>query len=127
MTIESECQFCEIIHDGSEATVLLEEEDFLCILDKYPVSEGHSLVLPKWHIQRFEQLDDLRIFDFLEKAHEEILARYEPDATNIGINNGTAAGQTIPHLHWHIIPRFQGDMPDPRGGVRGVIPDKQKY
>lgn len=127
MTGESRCPFCEIITGTSEATILLEEENYLCILDKYPVTEGHSLVLPKSHVQRLEQMDDPQLFEFLERAHGKVMRRYEPDATNIGINNGIAAGQTIPHLHWHIIPRYKGDMDDPRGGVRGVIPEKQKY
>ncbi|WP_394742933.1 HIT family protein [Natronococcus roseus] len=127
MANTTECPFCQIVDGDAEATVLLESEDYICFLDKYPVAEGHSLVIPKTHVERFEELDDPHIYEFLERAHEVVSAEYEPDATNIGLNNGVAAGQTIPHLHWHIIPRYTGDMDNPEGGVRGVIPDKQKY
>lgn len=127
MTSESGCPFCEIVTGSSEATVILDEEDYLCILDKYPVTEGHSLVIPKSHIEGLEQINDLHIYNFIEKATNEVRRRYDPDGINVGLNNGAAAGQTIPHLHWHIIPRYEGDMDDPSGGVRGVIPEKQKY
>jgi diadenosine tetraphosphate (Ap4A) HIT family hydrolase len=127
MTNTIECQFCQIVDGNSEATILLEDEHYICFLDKYPVTEGHSLVIPKTHVERFEELDDSRIYEFLERAHEKVSTEYEPDATNIGLNNGSAAGQTISHVHWHIIPRYAGDMDNPEGGVRGVIPDKQKY
>ena len=127
MAYDKGCQFCQIVNGEAEAEVILEQQDYLCILDKYPVTEGHSLVIPKSHIEQLEQIEDPAMFEFLERAHEEILNRYSPDGTNIGINNGAAAGQTVPHIHWHIIPRYNGDMDDPKGGVRGVIPEKQKY
>lgn len=121
------CPFCEIVEGDQSAEILLETKDFLCILDKYPVNEGHSLVIPKRHVERLEELDDLAIYDFIVASHAEVKQRFNPDSTNIGINNGPAAGQTISHLHWHIIPRYYGDIDDPRGGVRGVIPSEQKY
>ena len=119
--------FCSIIDGDSEATILLETDEYLCFLDKYPVTEGHALVAPKKHIQYLEQADGTSLFEFLQEAISEVTHQYDPDATNIGINDGPAAGQTIPHLHWHIIPRYEGDMEDPTGGVRGVIPDKRTY
>jgi diadenosine tetraphosphate (Ap4A) HIT family hydrolase len=97
------------------------------MLDKYPVNEGHALVLPKDHIQYLQDADWKQLTAFLEEAIAEVRNRYDPDALNIGINDGPEAGQTIPHLHWHIIPRYDGDMPDPAGGVRGVIPEEQTY
>jgi diadenosine tetraphosphate (Ap4A) HIT family hydrolase len=127
MTHLEDCVFCSIIDGDGEATILLETDEYLCLLDKYPVTEGHALVAPKEHIQYLEQADSSSLFEFLEEAITEVTHRYDPDATNIGINNGPAAGQTIPHLHWHIIPRYEGDMEDPTGGVRGVIPNKRMY
>lgn len=127
MTDTDECVFCEIIDCNCDATVLLETDRHLCILDKYPVNEGHALVIPKTHVQYFDEIDDLSLYEFLERAVAEVRQRYQPDGINIGLNDGPAAGQTIPHLHWHIIPRYEGDVKNPTGGVRGVIPSKQTY
>ncbi|WP_135304841.1 HIT family protein [Haloarcula amylovorans] len=122
-----DCVFCEVVADKQSATVLLESEGYLCILDKYPVNEGHALVFPTEHIQYLQESNWEALNSFLSEAIEEVNSRYEPDAMNIGINDGPEAGQTIPHLHWHIIPRYEGDIPDPTGGVRGVIPKQRKY
>lgn len=127
MTNLDECVFCDIINGESGKTVLLQTAQYICLLDKYPVTEGHALVMPKDHIQYLEQADWPNLFEFMQEAHREVIHRYNPDATNIGINNGQAAGQTIPHLHWHIIPRYEGDIENPSGGVRGVIPHKRTY
>ncbi|MFC4540496.1 HIT family protein [Halosolutus amylolyticus] len=121
------CTFCDIIRGKEPAEVVLENERYLCILDQFPVNEGHSLVIPRDHIERLEEIDDETMYEFLEEAHEYILGRFDPDATNIGLNNGPEAGQTIQHLHWHVIPRYEGDIEDPTGGVRGVIPSKRQY
>jgi diadenosine tetraphosphate (Ap4A) HIT family hydrolase len=107
--------------------VLLESDEYLCFLDEYPVTEGHALVVPKEHIQTLDAANSLELYQFVEEAHAVIRRRYDPGATNLGINNGEAAGQTVPHLHWHIIPRYDGDIADPTGGVRGVIPEKRIY
>ena len=127
MVKQKECVFCEIIDGERDATVLYETVDFICFLDKFPVAKGHALVAPKTHIEALSQADWNTLFEFLQEAHAEVNERYDPDATNIGVNDGQEAGQTIPHLHWHIIPRYEGDMEDPRGGVRGVIPEKRIY
>jgi diadenosine tetraphosphate (Ap4A) HIT family hydrolase len=127
MTDVDNCEFCNIISDTSNATTLIETESYLCFLDKYPVTEGHSLVIPRDHIQYLEQADGAALYEFLETAIAEIRRKYDPDGINVGLNDGPAAGQTIPHLHWHIIPRYKGDVEDPTGGVRGVIPSKRTY
>lgn len=127
MPQQEECVFCEIIHNEGDATVLLETKSYICFLDKFPVTEGHALVAPKTHIKSLRQADWNELFEFLQEAHLEVKDRYDPDATNIGVNDGREAGQTIPHLHWHIIPRYEDDMEDPTGGVRGVIPEKRIY
>lgn len=122
------CTFCRIVAGELDADIVMETEEFLCLYDQYPVNEGHALVIPKQHVQHVEDCEKTaNFFEFVDSAHEEILDRHDPDATNIGINNGVAAGQTIPHLHAHIIPRYDGDMDNPEGGVRGVIPDERTY
>jgi len=100
------------------------------IRDAYPVSIGHSLVIPRRHVGSwFETTEKERnaILALIDEAKAMIDAELAPNSYNIGINDGPAAGQTVPHLHMHLIPRFQGDVADPRGGVRWVIADKAKY
>jgi diadenosine tetraphosphate (Ap4A) HIT family hydrolase len=100
------------------------------IRDAYPISQGHSLIIPKRHIQSFFELERVErnsLLDLLEKAKSKLNKEFNPDSYNIGINDGPEAGQTIPHLHIHLIPRYKGDCEDPRGGVRWINPDKAKY
>lgn len=101
------------------------------IEDGFPVSEGHHLLIPKRHIARLEDLsfdefqslgDALQVSLLFLTEHLSNFKDY-----NVGINNGSNAGQTINHLHIHIIPRTKGDVPNPLGGVRGVIPTKKEY
>jgi diadenosine tetraphosphate (Ap4A) HIT family hydrolase len=120
------CAFCTL----PAARIVKENDLALLIQDAYPVSAGHSLVIPRRHIGSwFEANGDERsaMLALLDQAKALIKAEYNPDSFNIGINDGPAAGQTVPHLHMHLIPRFHGDVPDPRGGVRWVIADKAKY
>src|SRR6266496_5924255 len=107
--------------------ILAEDELFLVVRDKYPVSPGHSLVIVRRPIARFDQLtseEKLRLFHWLDWGLQHLQSTLEqkPDGFNVGLNDGEAAGQTVPQLHLHIIPRYLGDVPDPRGGVRFVIP-----
>ena len=100
------------------------------ILDGYPVDPGHVLVIPKrlvstwWEASREEQVAILDLLDLVKRQLDE---RHRPDGYNIGVNAGEAAGQTVFHLHVHLIPRYRGDMEDPRGGVRHVIPSRGNY
>ena len=120
------CPFCSLPSDR----VVLRNASGVLVRDAYPVSKGHSLVIPIRHIGSFfelsqaERTDLLRLLDQAQQGLEGI---YKPDGYNIGINDGAAAGQTVPHLHIHLIPRYLGDLSDPRGGVRWVIPDKARY
>lgn len=100
------------------------------IRDGYPVSPGHTLILPRRHIGSFFEIDPVEreaLLILLDEAKRRLEKEFHPDGFNIGINDGAAAGQTVPHLHIHLIPRYAGDQPDPRGGVRWVIPEKAKY
>lgn len=100
------------------------------VRDGFPISLGHTLIIPRRHVGSFFQISiDERngLLELLEKSKPLLDMEYQPDAYNIGINDGASAGQTIPHLHIHLIPRYSGDMKDPRGGVRWIIPDKADY
>jgi ATP adenylyltransferase len=125
---EAGCVLCALEGSGR---VLLENELALCIADAYPVSEGHSLVIPRRHVAdglELHQPEWNAVVELLKLRREELSAQ---DATisgwNVGLNSGEAAGQTLFHAHWHLIPRRTGDDKSPRGGVRGVIKGKQHY
>jgi diadenosine tetraphosphate (Ap4A) HIT family hydrolase len=110
--------------------VLYPSNLFFIIEDGFPVSPGHLLIISNEQRADFFELTDeekAAIPEMIQKAKELVLANYSPDGYNIGMNCGEAAGQTVMHFHCHIIPRYKGDMEDPRGGVRGVIPPKRIY
>ena len=109
---------------------LLETEVGFLIYDGFPVSDGHCLVVPhRVYADYFDSTEEEIVgLQALVVAAQKLLdEKYSPDGFNVGINCGEAAGQTVPHMHIHVIPRYKDDMEDPRGGVRGVIPLKQKY
>ena len=122
-----ECVFCSIAAGDAAAHIVFQTDKYCCIRDRYPVTDGHTLLLPKRHVRLLEAADWGSLTATLDRAIEYVRSETDPDGLNVGINDGPAAGQTIPHLHWHIIPRYEGDMENPAGGVRGVIPQKQKY
>jgi diadenosine tetraphosphate (Ap4A) HIT family hydrolase len=98
--------------------------------DAFPISPGHTLIIPKRHVGSFFELESderAELLALLDEAKVVADEEFSPQGYNIGINDGTAAGQTVPHLHIHLIPRYQGDRPDPRGGVRWIIPEKADY
>lgn len=102
----------------------------IALFDKYPVSKGHALIISKQHVADYFELPDrLKTACWLMVDRVKLLLaqRFHPDGYNIGLNVGPAAGQTIPHLHIHLIPRYSGDVDDPTGGVRNVIPGKGNY
>ncbi len=131
---EAGCVFCALEGSGR---VLLENELALCIADAYPVSEGHSLVIPRRHVAdglELHQPEWNAVVELLKLRREQLSAQ----DTSIsgwagllnargGLNSGEAVGQTVFHAHWHLIPRRQGDCAEPLGGVRGVIPSRQAY
>lgn len=122
------CPFCEIVDRGSVEFVW---GSVAVIRDRFPVTEGHRLVIPVRHVfDWFDMSDDERT-DTIEALSRlrTLVVTTDPSvsAFNVGINAGEAAGQTIGHAHTHLIPRRRGDTDDPRGGVRGVIPEKQSY
>jgi diadenosine tetraphosphate (Ap4A) HIT family hydrolase len=124
MDSPSECPFCTI--DGAVLAAPLAYARF----DKYPAAPGHLLILPRRHVADWFETtaqERLSIWGLADQARVLLLSQFGPDAFNLGINVGAVAGQTIFHAHVHLIPRYRGDTPDPRGGVRAVIPGKQHY
>ena len=109
---------------------LLESEIGFVIYDGFPVSEGHCLVVPhRVYANYFDSTKEeiVGLQALVVEAQKLLREKFSPDGFNVGINCGEAAGQTVPHMHIHVIPRYKGDMDNPRGGVRGVIPSKQRY
>lgn len=118
------CIFCGM------QDVILQNDLAYVTYDTYPVSPGHCVVIPFRHIPSYfetTQEEKLAILELIDTMKKLLDRERKPDGYNIGVNIGQAAGQSIMHLHVHIIPRYFGDMENPKGGVRGVIPDKQKY
>ena len=122
------CSFC---YENIKSEIIAEYNSAYAINDKYPVSKGHILIIPQRHIEDFfsmttnERRDAQQLLLNMKKSiaeHDSSISGF-----NVGINCGESAGQTIFHAHIHLIPRRDGDTPNPRGGVRGVIPDKMSY
>lgn len=110
--------------------IVFETATVFSILDKYPVSKGHTLVIPKRLVVNYFDLtfrEQSALWFMVNKIKIYLQENFSPDGFNIGININEAGGQTVPHLHIHIIPRYIGDVEEPRGGIRGVIPSKKNY
>ncbi len=120
------CPFCEV----AEERLVLATKVAVAFRDAFPVSEGHTLVVPRRHVASVFELDmkELAIvWELVATARAGLLASVSPDGFTVGVNDGAAAGQTVEHAHVHVIPRFEGDIRDPRGGVRWVRPDQAAY
>ena len=120
------CPFCTL----DAERIVLANELAAVIRDAFPVSPGHTLIIPKRHVGSFFDVtgDERKaMLALLDSAKLGLDAAFHPDGYNVGINDGAAAGQTVLHLHLHLIPRYDGDSEDPRGGVRWIFPDKAKY
>lgn len=121
------CIFC----NPKEEEILAENTLALLIKDNSPVSEGHCLIIPRRHIKTQFELtpeENQAVFELIIKAKEIILKKgHKPDGYNIGSNNNLAAGQSVFHLHVHVIPRYTGDVEQPKGGIRQVIPKNAMY
>ena len=117
-----DCIFCDIDKDK----IIAEDDFWVAIKDEFPVSNGHALIIPKRHVKDIFGLTHSE-WDALQGMICVVAGRMKCDGYNIGCNCREAAGQTVMHFHLHVIPRYEGDVDNPRGGVRGVIPDKQSY
>lgn len=120
-----DCIFCTPKRD-----IILENGLSYAMYDKFPVSPGHALIIPKSHKSSYFDLslnEQISLTLVVNRLKQVISTRYKPDGFNIGINIGETAGQTINHVHIHLIPRYKNDIPNPVGGVRNVIPEKGDY
>jgi len=123
-----ECIFCS--WKESKEKVILENELAFAVFDEFAVSNGHMLFMTKRHVKDFfgtTEEEKAAIFELVDKAKRILDDKYSPSGYNIGMNCGISAGQSVMHIHVHLIPRYDGDVENPRGGVRGVIPKKQNY
>lgn len=122
----TQCPFCSL-----PPTRIVRANDLaLVVRDAYPVAPGHTLIIPRRHAGSFFELRDAEqqaMLDLLRLAQAELQDEFAPDGYTVGINDGAAAGQTVPHVHLHLIPRRHGDVEDARGGIRWVVPAKARY
>ncbi len=120
------CPFCTI----EESQIVTQNAVAIAFRDAFPVAEGHTLVIPREHVTSIFDLsesDQAGQWQLVAQVRSDLAEQLSPAGFNIGINDGEAAGQTVPHAHIHIIPRYHDDVPDPRGGVRWIIPEKAVY
>lgn len=125
--LSSGCPFCKL---NSKVELVCETATAVAFYDGYPVSKGHTLIIPKRHVANYFDLSDeeqLDLWHMVNHCKTTLEKRFHPDGFNVGINVNQAAGQSVFHVHIHLIPRYKGDVENPKGGVRGVIKEKQRY
>jgi|SRR5450755_2594228 diadenosine tetraphosphate (Ap4A) HIT family hydrolase len=125
VTRVSSCIFCELDRPTIAESVLS-----IAFFDRFPVSRGHALVVPKRHVVTVWELSEdeyADTFALVREVKNVLYTLYKPDGFNVGVNSGEAAGQSVWHAHIHVIPRYAADVPNPRGGVRNIIPGKGNY
>lgn len=123
-----DCLFCKWKEEKEK--IVLENELAFARFDEFPVNKGHLLFMTKRHVKDFfgtTPEEKQAIFELVDKAKKLIDEQFHPTGYNIGMNCGLSAGQSVMHVHVHLIPRYDGDVENPRGGVRGIIPKKQNY
>ncbi len=126
MRDQTDCPFCTLPAQQQRGQTAA----FVIIRDRAPISPGHTLIIPRRHVESLFALTASEFSDLqqaLQSARHEIEQQHHPKAYNIGINDGPAAGQTVAHLHVHLIPRYPGDQQDPRGGIRWIFPGQAQY
>jgi diadenosine tetraphosphate (Ap4A) HIT family hydrolase len=123
----STCPFCE---RAAEGELLAANAVAVAFPDAYPLAEGHTLVCPRWHVVDLFTLEEdawVGLWALVRDVRRRLDADIDADGWNLGVNAGRAAGQSVEHAHVHLIPRRAGDVADPRGGVRWVLPDRADY
>lgn len=123
--------FCVFCHRLTQPDLLIAENNLAAAFyDGFPVSPGHVLIVPKVHEGDFLALDwdtQKAIYELVPEVRKIIEEKNQPQGFNLGVNVGQTAGQTIAHAHFHVIPRYEGDVSEPKGGIRWIIPKKAKY
>ena len=124
--MNNDCPFCKI----PPQRILAANQQAIAFADGFPISRGHTLVIPLRHSATIFNLsanEQASLWELVGKVRLQLAEIEHPDGFNIGVNDGTAAGQTVDHGHIHVIPRYMGDVVEPRGGIRWIIPDKARY
>jgi diadenosine tetraphosphate (Ap4A) HIT family hydrolase len=123
------CFFCRSVLAGRDRPLLAETSDVVAFEDNFGSGPGHTLVIPRRHVGRVLDLTDAEYADLFSVGRAQLrrLDAAQPDGYTIGINDGPAAGQSVPHVHLHLIPRRHGDTANPRGGIRWAIPETAAY
>ena len=122
-----ECALCQRLVEGE---IIAQNEHAAVFPDAFPVSPGHVLIVTRRHVADYFALtaeEQRAMLDLIPAARKWVEAEQSPGGYNLGVNIGNVAGQTIPHVHLHLIPRYSGDVSDPRGGIRWVLPDRAAY
>lgn len=123
---QHDCPFCRL----DKSRIQMDGEFAVAFLDGFPVAQGHTLVVPRTHVASLFELPDeeqAAVWKLVAQVRARLVDQLQPDGFNVGLNDGAAAGQTVMHAHVHVVPRWTGDVADPRGGVRWVVPDKAAY
>jgi diadenosine tetraphosphate (Ap4A) HIT family hydrolase len=123
---EASCPFCLL----DLGRILTSGPHVVAIWDAHPVSRGHSLVVPRRHLESIFELtadESAELWATIQGTRGRLLKDFAAEGFTVGINDGEVAGQTVPHAHVHVIPRYRGDAKDPRGGVRLLFPDRARY
>ena len=123
-----DCVFCNIIKDNK--VIIAENELAVAFYDNFPVSNGHTLIIPKRHVETYFDLNEEEmkaIFNLSQEVKKVLAELYKPDGYNVGFNVGVDGGQSVMHCHMHVIPRYHGDALNPRGGIRKVVKNEKKY
>lgn len=117
------CIFCSIVSGQQPGAQVYRDDNFLVIMDKYPINKGHTLVIPKKHYENLLQMPTAevsRLYTIVPIVAKAVVSAVDADGFNVGQNNGIAANQIVPHVHVHIVPRFIDDSPDGRWPARRV-------
>lgn len=121
------CPFCL---ERNTREILFENDLAYAAYDIFPVSQGHCLVITKRHVSNFFEItssENVALFSLVNEMKQMLVKNFNPDGFNIGVNINEVAGQTVPHVHVHVIPRYSGDVENPRGGIRHVVPGKGNF
>jgi len=127
LKMDDDCRFCS---SNPDRRIIFKGKYCFAFWDLHPASDGHFLVVPHRHFPDYFDIEnDERdeLWELVAKAKKVCDEKFHPDGYNVGINVGKAAGQSVPHLHVHVIPRYTGDVENPKGGVRGVLPKTKHY
>lgn len=122
--VHADCLFCKL-DDSSLHEILVQSHNFVVRWDNFALSKGHVELVPRRHVESFFDMTATEMaeaYELMQEAKKKIDDQFSPAAYTIGVNDGTAAGRTVDHLHIHLIPRYEGDVEDPRGGIRQILP-----